>query len=510
MSHTSDSDITNLQKIGELTDKIVKLEALLEQREKEKSVLTNRIQKFEKGLANLQAGIFEWDITTQRLFLSLSSCADLVEYIDNTNPPPDYLKKLVSPEVYLVLQSKWLALVNGKSEAEYVTLELRTPGQDLMKMRVYAMLHRDEKYNPQKVSGFIMKHQPGQWTPDLMEDFEVFETLPVGIVCLDIRSGNLISANEKARQILQINDEFAFSDDDPFNKIDWSEITDELIEKDFIQRKEVEIRLADGSKKWILFSGKPSGGHALYATILDFTDIKNTINELQKVNFELDNFVYHASHDLRAPLRTVLGLLSLLKQETSKQERVRCVELIEGTINRLDTLVVDLLSISRNNRTQQRFMELNFMVEVNIAVSNFYHVGNTRNLEIITKVSQPVRYVSDLTRIRIILNNLISNAIKYRRHHLEHSFIEIRIWVDSENAHIEIEDNGEGIDQDKLGHIFEMFYRASERSEGSGLGLYIVKDVVEKLDGVIEVVSEKGAGTTFTVTLPNHYTPPVP
>lgn len=509
MSQRSGSDIINRQKIGELTDKIARLEALLEQREKEKLALTERVQKFEKGLANLQAGIFEWDLASQRLFLSLSSCADLVEYIDNTNPPPEYLKKLVAPEVYLVLQNKWLALICGKSEAEYVSFELKMPGYDLLKMRVYAMLHRDDQQQPQKVSGFIMKHQTGQWALDLMEDFEVFETLPVGIVCLDIRSGNLISANEKARQILQINDEYPFSDDDPFNKIDWSEITDELFEKDFIQRKEVEIRLADGTKKWILFSGKPSGGHAMYATILDFTDIKNTISELQKVNFELDNFVYHASHDLRAPLRTVLGLLSLLKEETSKQERVRCVELIEGTVNRLDTLVVDLLSISRNNRTQQRFVDFNFMVEVNTAVSNFYHVGNTRNLEIKTKISQPVRYVSDLTRVRIILNNLISNAIKYRRHHLSHSFVDIRIWVDEENAYIEIEDNGEGVDQDKLGRIFDMFYRASEKSEGSGLGLYIVKDVVEKLNGTIEVVSEKGVGTTFTVTLPNHYKPPV-
>lgn len=506
MSHTSDSDTANLQKIGELTDKIARLEALLEQRDKEKYALTERIRKFEKGLANLQAGIFEWDITSQCLFLSLSSCAELVECLDSNNLP-GYLKKLVSPEVYLVLQNKWMALVSGKSEAEYITLELRIPGQGMQKMRVYAMLHRDGKCQPQKISGFIMKHQPEQWSPDLMEDFEA---LPVGIVCLDIHSGNLITANGKARQILQISNEYSFSNDDPFNKIDWSEITDELIEKGFIERKEIEFRLADGSKKWILFSGKPNNGHTLYAAILDFTDIKNTINELQKINFELDHFVYHASHDLRAPLRTVLGLLSLLKQESNKQERIQCVDLIEGTVNRLDTLVVDLLSISRNNRTQQRFVDINFMVEVNTAVSNFYHVGSTRNLEIITKISQPVRYVSDLTRIRIILNNLISNAIKYRRFHLEHSFIDIRIWVDSENAHIEIEDNGEGIDEDKLDHIFEMFYRASTKSEGSGLGLYIVKDVVEKLTGTIEVVSERNMGTTFTLTLPNHYKPSDP
>jgi signal transduction histidine kinase len=145
------------------------------------------------------------------------------------------------------------------------------------------------------------------------------------------------------------------------------------------------------------------------------------------------------------------------------------------------------------------------MVEVNLAVANFYHVGNTKNLEITTKISQPEYFISDLTRVRIILNNLISNAIKYRRYYLDRSFIDIRIWVDEEAAHIEVEDNGEGIPEDRLPYIFDMFYRSSERSEGSGLGLYIVKDVLQKLDGHIEVSSTFDKGSTFTVTIPNQY-----
>lgn len=362
-----------------------------------------------------------------------------------------------------------------------------------------ALLEQQQKEN------HVLSERIRQYETGTSENFGIFDALPVGVVCLGLWSGKLLNANVRAQEILQIKKELSFSEDDPFSKIDWSGITEELNGDGFIEKKELEVRLADGSKKWILFSGQPADDSTMYAVIQDYTDIRNTINELQKVNFELDNFVYHASHDLRAPLRTVLGLLSLLKQETNRQDRIRCVDLIEGTVSRLDTLVVDLLSISRNNRTEQRFVDINFMVEVNAAVSNFYHMGDTKNLEITTKISQPVCYVYDLTRIRIILNNLISNAIKYRRHCLESSFIDIRIWVDNEAAHIEIEDNGEGISQDSLPNIFDMFYRASERSEGSGLGLFIVKDVVDKLKGSIEVESDKDVGTTFKLTLPNHY-----
>lgn len=341
-------------------------------------------------------------------------------------------------------------------------------------------------------------------SPEVIKNFHTLEELPVGIVLLDMHHGALIKANTKARQILKLTDNFHQSEEESFSKIDWSEITEQLAEDHFIENKEIEIRLADGSKKWILFSGKFTQHHDLCAVMVDFTSTKETINELQKVNTELDNFVYHASHDLRAPLRTVLGLLSSLKQETNKDERIRCVDLIEGSITRLDTLIIDLLSISRNSRTEQLFKDINFMVEVNTAVSYFYHVGDTRNLQIAVKVSQPVRYISDQTRIRIILNNLISNAIKYRQPRLELSYINISIYTDERWAYLTIEDNGEGIAAENLPTIFDMFSRASEKSEGTGLGLYIVKDIVEKLNGTIEVSSEHGVGTTFTLTLPNY------
>ena len=236
----------------------------------------------------------------------------------------------------------------------------------------------------------------------------------------------------------------------------------------------------------------------------DITDTKQNLLELQKVNFELDNFVYHASHDLRSPLRSILGLINILRIETNEKHKENVVDMIEGSIKRLDNLVMDLLSMSRNNRINDSHVAINFMNEINYSFTNFYHVADTQDLHISTQVNHRFPFMSDVTRIRIILNNLISNAIKYRSYKRERSFIHINICVTEKEATFAIEDNGEGIPSSKLSSVFDMFVRASENSEGSGLGLYIVKNVLEKLKGTITIDSEENVGTKFVVTIPNN------
>ena len=237
----------------------------------------------------------------------------------------------------------------------------------------------------------------------------------------------------------------------------------------------------------------------------DITDTKENLLELQKVNFELDSFIYHASHDLRSPLRSILGLIEIYRLETEPKIQKECIEKIKGSVNRLDDLVMDLLSISRNDRINDPKVEMNLMYEISHSVASYYNASDTSNLQIRTNVRQTCRFRSDLTRVRIILNNLISNALKYRSFHNDPNFISVQAHIDKEKLVLKVEDNGEGIEENKLPHIFDMFYRATERSEGSGLGLYIVKKVADKLHADIRVESEELIGTTFTVTIPNTY-----
>ena len=189
--------------------------------------------------------------------------------------------------------------------------------------------------------------------------------------------------------------------------------------------------------------------------------------------------------------------------EDTPEVREQCIERIEGSVKRLDDLVMELLSISRNDRVNDPHVDVNMMVEVNNSISSYYNATNTENLEIKAKIYQPVALKTDATRVRIILNNIISNAIKYRSFHKDNSFIDIEIHVNEKEAVISIEDNGEGIEESKLPHIFDMFYRATEKSVGSGLGLYIVKKVADKLNAKIDVTSEELEGTTFKITIPN-------
>ena len=109
---------------------------------------------------------------------------------------------------------------------------------------------------------------------------------------------------------------------------------------------------------------------------------------------------------------------------------------------------------------------------------------------------------TDLARLKIVLNNLIGNAVKYHNLRQEDPYIRISAINQSDQLHINITDNGQGIAPEIQERVFEMFYRGHEKSKGSGLGLYIAREMILKLNGDIRLVSEKGAGSSFTIILP--------
>jgi signal transduction histidine kinase len=291
------------------------------------------------------------------------------------------------------------------------------------------------------------------------------------------------------------------------NPEDRANLLKDLNEKGKVEDREMQLKKFDGETVWATLTATYyRDENIIEGVMMDISKIKDNVEELQKANYELDNFVYHASHDLRSPLRSIMGLINLLRLEKTASGRENCLEMIEGSIKRLDNLVIDLLQISKGSRSGNSKEEISFVTEVNNSITNFCHVEDSDDIRIITKIYQPADFVSDLTRIRIILNNLISNAIKYRNANCEDSYVIVEAIVTETNAIITVEDNGEGIPAAKLSSIFDMFFRASENQQGSGLGLYIVKNVVEKLGGKIRVTSQEDRGTVFKVEIPNRYT----
>ncbi|MDQ3536611.1 MAG: PAS domain-containing sensor histidine kinase [Bacteroidota bacterium] len=225
--------------------------------------------------------------------------------------------------------------------------------------------------------------------------------------------------------------------------------------------------------------------------------------ELLKINSELDRFVYSASHDLRAPLMSILGLINIAKIETKEETNLEYLNLMTKSIHKLDKFVQDIIHYSRNSRLALKNELIDFESLLLENLEEVKYLENAEKIEKLISVEQKQPFYSDKSRICVVLNNIISNAIKYFDYKKTKSFIKISIKVDAATANIEIEDNGIGIASQHVNRIFEMFFRASETNVGSGLGLYIVKETLLKLQGDIQVHSVLGEGTRFSIRIPN-------
>lgn len=234
--------------------------------------------------------------------------------------------------------------------------------------------------------------------------------------------------------------------------------------------------------------------------------IQEKNKELGKAYAELDKFVYSASHDLRAPLTSVLGLIQImdheirLKGNTLDDELLNYVQMLQKSILKLDNFVKDIINYYKNKRFNLVSEEFDLHQLINDAFESLTYARPELELRFINNTKAKTLFTADKTRVTIIINNLVSNAVKY--HTTQKGFVKINSQIFEEHLLITINDNGPGIAEKHLDKLFGMFYRASIDSKGSGLGLYIVHESVEKMNGSIWVESELGKGTTFYVKLP--------
>jgi signal transduction histidine kinase len=229
--------------------------------------------------------------------------------------------------------------------------------------------------------------------------------------------------------------------------------------------------------------------------------LQRTNLELSKRNTELDNFVYSVSHDLRAPIASVLGLINLAKKDVDLDMKNMYLDMIQKSANQQDHFIREILDQSRNSRLEIKREEIFFepMIEETFDQLKFATPTGQKVQRIIT-VKQEKPFYTDRWRLKVILNNIISNAIRYRNG--KDPVVKVNVAIDQEGAAVEIEDNGRGIAKEHLGNVCKMFYRATDDGAGSGLGLYIVKETIDKLNGSIDIDSEIGRGTMVRVSIP--------
>lgn len=231
--------------------------------------------------------------------------------------------------------------------------------------------------------------------------------------------------------------------------------------------------------------------------------INNQNKELRKVNAELDRFVYSASHEMRSPLSSILGLINVASLDKTPNKN-EYLGYIKHSVERLDSLLQDIVDHSKNARTELEVTPLDLKHEVAEIIEGLAYSENFTKIDSKVICNGDGFIHSDANRLRIVLSNLITNAYK---HHapdaVSNPFVNVEIDQTESGVKLSISDNGPGIEKNEQEKVFKMFYRATHKSEGTGLGLYIVKEIITNLNGKIKVDSQVGKGTTFTIELIN-------
>lgn len=229
--------------------------------------------------------------------------------------------------------------------------------------------------------------------------------------------------------------------------------------------------------------------------------LQHTNEELLKKNTELDNFVYSVSHDLRAPIASILGLINLAKKDKGESTKQAYLEMMEKSAKQQDYFIKEILDQSRNSRLEVKSEPVLFEPLIEEAFEQLdYSNLNGNKFEKIITVEQDQPFYCDKWRLKVILNNIISNSIRYKNG--KDPVIRINAKIDAHLLNLSIQDNGKGISKDHIANLGKMFYRATDEGAGSGLGLYIVKETVHKLKGSLAIESEEGHGTTVKFMIP--------
>jgi PAS domain S-box-containing protein len=277
-------------------------------------------------------------------------------------------------------------------------------------------------------------------------------------------------------------------------------------------QNEVRMKTKDGTYRWFMDSGSIKADYhdqaiMVVGSIIDIEERKKAEEEillkniqLAKTNEELDRFVYSASHDMRAPLSSLLGLINISEKTNNIEELHAYLEMMKGRIKTMEGFIKEVTDYSRNTRLDLVLEKIDLEVVIREVAQNLSDMTGRVRIEF--DFPEQIILLTDPSRLKVILNNLISNAYKYHRFDQADPYISFSARRNHNRVVIKIADNGSGIEPDYHQKIFEMFFRASIKSEGSGLGLYIVKETLQKMNGTIWVESTPGKGSAFTFAIP--------
>lgn len=268
-----------------------------------------------------------------------------------------------------------------------------------------------------------------------------------------------------------------------------------------------KITRKDGSVGYVYANGQSTFENKIPVRIngilQDVTDTKRMEEELKAANKELETFIYRASHDLRGPLSSIIGLMNVSKSEIKDETSIKYFQMVEASALKLDETLISLVQSMTMRDMIVNLEEIDPETIVNSVLTQLkFHEGFSR-LKFTINNSLKEKILSNKLILSSVFQNIIQNAIKYQDYHKEQPFLKITFNEKDKGVEIVFDDNGIGIDNNLQNRIFDMYFRGTTSVSGTGLGLYIVKIGIEKLKGTIQLKSEKNKGTMFTIFLPD-------
>jgi PAS domain S-box-containing protein len=407
--------------------------------------------------------------------------------------------------------------IEGKHQQNSLRHILTKSGQ---RKTVYAFSAHltDEKGHKQRAHNIIdVSDLPLGKDFSSQQEVTVGNEVKTGILRCNM-DGGLLYVNAYARSLLYLSagsdrlyHEVNYTQEGVSRKLPLIQLLNELR---YLDNQEVLIERKDHAPFWALLSAATvidAGGTVCFdITLISLEEQKlserklnKKIEELNTANKRLDHFVYGATHDLKAPLASLAGLIHILRREDDPAQKELFMQMMDKSINRLNEFIKEIVDYSRNANQEVRRETVDFQSLIEEIFESMAHMENASKIRQIIRVEQTDTFLSDNHRIRVVLSNLVSNAFKYSSSHRRDSYIEVNVKVENQKAIVQVRDNGLGIGKNHIEKIFDMFFRASEGQGGTGLGLYIVKETLDKLHGSVHVVSELGKGTCFVVTIPS-------
>jgi PAS domain S-box-containing protein len=276
---------------------------------------------------------------------------------------------------------------------------------------------------------------------------------------------------------------------------------------------EIKLNSKTGKKVWTSISGNPLYNNEGYYTgafgmITDITALKTVQFNLESKITELNAFLYHTSHVLRGPVSSARGLINVLKMISQDTEEQDFLTMLDDCNVDMITILEELTRISTLYYNPIINDKINFEEIAREAFHDLQYLPNSERTTLSVQQDNDIAFYSDPFIIKPIFYCLLKNSMTYTDN-TQACIIDISVTRENDRIRLQVSDNGDGIPPEFLPRVFDMFYRAHKKARGPGLGLYIVKHIVDKLNGTVGISSQKDSGTTVIILLPPSTAPAV-